>query len=46
LLILADFLLALLVWRLSQVLQGIWGSGALWEMTAVAMGAVITVWIV
>jgi hypothetical protein len=43
--ILTDFLLALLIWRASLVLQGIWGNGALSEMTTVAMFAVITSWV-
>jgi di/tricarboxylate transporter len=45
LLILGDFLLALLIWRASSILRDIWGHGPLWEMTAVTMVAVITTWV-
>lgn len=44
-LVLTDFLLSLLVWKASSVLQGIWGHFALSEMTSVAMLAVISTWI-
>jgi Undecaprenyl-phosphate galactose phosphotransferase WbaP len=44
-LVLTDFLLALLVWRTSLVLQGIWGNGELSEITTVAMLAIITSWV-
>ena len=44
-LILTDLVLALLVWRASLVLQGIWGNGVPSEMTTVAMFAIITLWV-
>ena len=44
-LVLTDFVLALLIWRTSLVLQGIWGNGVLSEMTTVAMFAIITSWV-
>ena len=44
-LVLTDFLLSLLVWGGSSVLQRVWGNGALSEMTAFAMVAVITAWV-
>jgi Undecaprenyl-phosphate galactose phosphotransferase WbaP len=44
-LVLTDFLLSILVWKASSLLQGIWGHSALSGMTSVAMLAVITAWI-
>ena len=44
-LVLTDFVLALLIWQTSLVLQGIWGNGVLSEMTTVAMFAIITSWV-
>jgi Undecaprenyl-phosphate galactose phosphotransferase WbaP len=44
-LVLADILVALLSWGVASVLQSIWGQGALWEMTAVAMVSVMIVWV-
>jgi Undecaprenyl-phosphate galactose phosphotransferase WbaP len=45
-LILADFLVFLLIWRLSSALQSVWGQqGTLWGMTPVAMAAIITGWV-
>ena len=44
-LVLTDFLLSLLVWKVSYVLQGVWGHFALSEMTNVAVLAVISTWI-
>ena len=44
-LVVADFLLSLLVWKVAYVLQGIWGHFALSETTGVAMLAVISTWI-
>jgi Undecaprenyl-phosphate galactose phosphotransferase WbaP len=44
-LILSDVLLALLIWELASVLQGIWGRGALTEITIVTLVPVIAVWV-
>ena len=44
-LVLTDFVLALLIWRTSLELQAIWGNGVLSEMTTVAMFAIITSWV-
>lgn len=44
-LVLTDFLLSLLIWKGSSILQSLWGNGALSQMTTFAMVAVITSWI-
>jgi Undecaprenyl-phosphate galactose phosphotransferase WbaP len=44
-LVCSDVLLALLVWWLASALQGVWGRGALSEVTNATMVPVIAVWV-
>lgn len=44
-LILSDVVLALLIWELASVLQGIWGRGALTELAVATLVPVIAVWV-
>jgi Undecaprenyl-phosphate galactose phosphotransferase WbaP len=43
--VLTDSLLSVSIWKISSVLQGIRGQGALSEITTVAMVTIITAWI-
>lgn len=40
-----DTLLAVIVWGAASMFQGIWGQGALLEMSAAAMAPVVAIWL-
>lgn len=44
-LILSDVLLALLVWEVASVVQGLWGRGELSELAAATVAPVVVVWV-
>jgi Undecaprenyl-phosphate galactose phosphotransferase WbaP len=44
-LVLSDVLLALLIWKVASVLQGIWGRGALSEIASATAVSAIAVWV-
>jgi len=44
-LVLPDFLLALLIWEVASVLQGVWGRGGLSEIATVTAVPAIAVWV-
>lgn len=44
-LVLSDVLLALLIWSVASVLQGIWGYGALSDVAVAAVAPVVAVWV-
>ncbi len=44
-LVLSDVLLALLIWSVSSVLQGIWGQGALSAIAVATVAPIVAVWV-
>jgi hypothetical protein len=44
-LVLSDILLGILVWEVASILQGVWGQGALSEITSATAIPAIAVWV-